>query len=94
MPGLRIALEQMPDLILLDLLLPHIDGWEVCRRLREPGSPLIRIPIIIVSVLATDALGSKSSMGPISLFNKPFEVQALLGEVQKIIQTPSERSGG
>lgn len=84
--GLKVAMEWRPDLILMDLLLPRIDGWEVCRRLREPSSPLIRTPIIIVSILAKDTMGSKRSMGPITIFNKPFEVKSLLSSVQQNLE--------
>ena len=43
--GLRLALEQDPDLILLDLMLPKMDGFEVCRLLREQGraTPVIML---------------------------------------------------
>ena len=43
--GLRLALEQDPDLILLDLMLPEMDGFEVCRRLRGEGraTPVIML---------------------------------------------------
>ena len=43
--GLNTAAEWRPHLILLDLALPGMDGWEVCRRLRERG----QTPIIIVT---------------------------------------------
>ena len=43
--GLRLALEQDPDLILLDLMLPKLDGFQVCRTLREQGraTPIIML---------------------------------------------------
>ena len=41
--GLRLALEQDPDLILLDLMLPEMDGFEVCRRLRGAVSYTHRV---------------------------------------------------
>ena len=83
--GVKAAMEQLPDIILLDLLLPKLDGWEVCRRLRQPGAATLSIPIIIVSVLAKDIASSTPPMGSISLFNKPFEVNALLTEVKRMI---------
>ena len=42
--GLRLALEQDPDLILLDLMLPKMDGFEVCRRLRVGPPPSLCSP--------------------------------------------------
>ncbi|MAE06900.1 MAG: hypothetical protein CMH76_11275 [Nitrospinae bacterium] len=48
--GARIAVEQEPSLILLDLVLPGIDGLEVCRTLRENPKPRIQnIPIVILT---------------------------------------------
>ena len=44
--GLQLALEQDPDLILLDLMLPGMDGFEVCRQVRESGSST---PIIMLT---------------------------------------------
>ena len=46
--GLEIAAEQMPDLILTDLMMPEMDGYELCRRVRE-SEVLIHIPIIIIT---------------------------------------------
>ena len=46
--GLEIAAEQMPDLILTDLMMPEMDGYELCRRVRE-SEVLNHIPIIIIT---------------------------------------------
>jgi len=83
--GVRLALEKVPDLILLDLLLPRIDGWEVCKRLRDPNSAARDVPIMIVSIIGKDNMKPAQAMGPISFFNKPFQVNALLNEVGKIL---------
>ena len=83
--GVQTAKAELPDVIMLDLLLPHVDGWEVCRRLREEGSPTRLIPIIIVSVMAQDDMPDKKSMGPVSFFNKPFRVGSLMEEVGRLV---------
>ena len=44
--GLRMAAELNPDLILLDIMLPGIDGFEVCKRIREQGS---QVPVIMIT---------------------------------------------
>ena len=44
--GLRLAYRHHPDLVLLDIMMPGMDGWEVCRRLRE----LSDVPIIFLTV--------------------------------------------
>ena len=47
--GLRKAYASVPDLVLLDILLPNMDGWEACRRFREMSN----VPIIILSALGS-----------------------------------------
>src|SRR5438874_1705538 len=44
--------DHLPDLVVLDLLLPQIDGWEVCSILRKPGAKTYKIPILVTSVLS------------------------------------------
>lgn len=47
--GIILANKEKPDLIILDLFLPGIDGYEVCRRIRK-GAELSRVIIVVVSV--------------------------------------------
>ena len=49
--GLRCALEEAPDLILLDVMLPEMDGFEVCRRVRaEKDTPIIMLYVCSINV--------------------------------------------
>src|SRR3989338_9057400 len=43
--GLKLAREQQPQLILLDVMMPEMDGWEVCRRLREFSN----MPVVFIT---------------------------------------------
>jgi DNA-binding response OmpR family regulator len=84
--GVSYARKNYPDLIVLDLLLPGIDGWEVCRLLRQEESETRKIPIIIASVISRyDVQQTDMSMGALSFFNKPFEPNHLVAEVQRIL---------
>jgi len=56
--ALKQAVEQLPDLIVLDILLPLVDGYEVARRLRR-HEPTSRIPILMLS-----AIGRIRGLGP------------------------------
>lgn len=76
--GLRLAAEARPDIILLDVLLPRIDGFECCRRLRrEPSTQ--SIPVIFISVL--DNLDNRLSglaAGAVDYVTKPFDAREVL----------------
>ena len=82
--GLRLALDEDPDLILLDLMLPKMDGFEVCRRLREQGKAT---PIIMLTAREEETdkvLGLE--LGADDYITKPFSVRELLARVKSNIR--------
>ncbi len=82
--GLRLALELDPDLILLDLMLPKMDGFEVCRRLREQGRAT---PIIMLTAREEETdkvLGLE--LGADDYITKPFSMRELLARVKSNIR--------
>lgn len=78
--GLALARERNPDLILLDVMLPYIDGFEVCRTLRAEGS---NIPIIMITAREeeTDKVFGLE-LGADDYITKPFSVRELLARVK------------
>ena len=77
--GLQLALENDPDLILLDLMLPGMDGFEVCRKVRESGSAA---PIIMLTAREEEAdkvLGLE--LGADDYITKPFSMRELIARV-------------
>src|SRR5438270_6936077 len=91
--GLRKAQTLLPDLILLDLMLPLVSGLDVCRELRA-GERTRDIPIIMLTAKAeeTDQLVG-FSMGADDYVTKPFSVKVLLQRIkalQRRLETPSE----
>lgn len=52
--GLKVALEEKPDVILLDILMPELDGMEMMRRLRDSSSYGKNVPIVILTNLDAD----------------------------------------
>jgi two-component system response regulator MprA len=77
--GLRLAVEKKPDLVVLDWMLPGMDGVTVCRRIRE----LSDVPVIIVT--ARDAVPDKVAgldAGADDYLVKPFELEELLARVR------------
>ena len=82
--GLRLALEQDPDLILLDLMLPELDGFEVCRRLRGAGRAT---PVIMLTAREEETdkvLGLE--LGADDYITKPFSMRELLARVKANIR--------
>lgn len=84
--GLEFAAARLPDLILLDLMLPRMDGLEVCRRLR--GSERTRqIPIVMLTAKGTEAdivLGL--TLGADDYVPKPFSPVELLARMKAVLR--------
>ena len=69
----------LPDVILLDLMMPRVDGWAFCER-RQSDPRLASIPIILMS-----AFGDRAQLPPASAFlTKPFEVDDLTALLDRV----------
>ncbi|MCA8971008.1 MAG: response regulator [Planctomycetes bacterium] len=81
--GIKTAKEVKPDLILLDIMMPGIDGWETLTRLkRDPD--LTNVPVIIFTAREHARGHQKSNdMGAAGYFRKPFEPDELIELVEK-----------
>lgn len=78
--GLKLAREEKPDVILLDVLMPRVNGWDALRALKE--SPETRaIPVIILSVVENRAYGL--SLGAVDYLVKPLGKSELLGALTR-----------
>ena len=75
--GLDVAVQEEPDLILLDLMMPDQTGTDFCRRLRRKGD-LADTPIIVVSGYSGRNYVLKD---PVAVFDKPFDPKALVEAV-------------
>jgi len=76
--GLKLALSENPDLVLLDIMMPGMDGLEVCRRLRQSS----QVPVIMLTAKAeeTDKVLS-FELGADDYITKPFGVKEMLARV-------------
>lgn len=84
--GLDKARKEKPDLIILDLMLPKIDGYKVCRMLKF-DEKYKNIPIILFTARAQDSdkkLGEE--VGADAYISKPFEPAALLEKVKTLLE--------
>ena len=78
--GLRIALDKHPEVLLLDVMLPDLDGFEICRLLRREG---ITIPILFLSAVTSTDL-SQTSRSPMRI--DPETLQLEIKSVSRLIQ--------
>lgn len=83
--ALEISEQENPDLIILDIMLPRIDGWEVCRRLRQ-NPHTTNIPIIVLSALSevNDKLRG-FDLGIDDYVTKPFSPRELAVRVKRVL---------
>lgn len=82
LPNIRA---QKPDLVLLDVTLPGLSGYEVCQRLRRDAE-LAHIPVLMMSARASEAEQRKGvAMGANAFLTKPFAMSDLLGSVARLI---------
>jgi sigma-B regulation protein RsbU (phosphoserine phosphatase) len=86
MEAFEKALEQKPDLILMDVMMPEMDGFEVCRKLRN-HEILGNIPIILITALDDrDSMIKGLDSGANDYISKPFDRIEVLAKVKNIIQ--------
>jgi two-component system cell cycle response regulator len=84
--GLKKAIAKKPDLVLLDIIMPGLSGFEVCKRLKE-NDKTKDIPVIMLTVLAGEKYLSKGlEAGADCLITKPFNAVDLLDEIKKTMQ--------
>ena len=87
--GLKLIAEQTPDMIVLDIMLPDMDGFEVCREIRKTTDT----PIIMLTARGevTDRIVGLE-MGADDYLPKPFEPRELLARIQSILRRVAAKS--
>jgi DNA-binding response OmpR family regulator len=81
--ALREAHEHVPSVVILDLMLPDIDGFEICSRLKE-ASDTHDVPVIILSALSDEANFLKGrACGASDYITKPFDPEKLMAALAK-----------
>jgi two-component system alkaline phosphatase synthesis response regulator PhoP len=78
--GLRLLRRERPDILLLDLMLPEMDGWKLCEQVRQEGND---IPIIILSARTSEFDKVQClSMGADDYLTKPFGMNELIARIE------------
>jgi len=83
--ALIAAQSSVPDLILLDIMMPDMDGYQVCQHLKSDPQTL-QVPVIFISALNTDWYKEKAyDVGGVGYITKPFKVEEILSCVEEIL---------
>lgn len=83
--ALKISREEKPDLILLDIMMPKLDGFEVCRRLKSDDSTGSIKVIMLTARAAKEDIRRGEEVGADAYFVKPFSPKALLDKVNEVL---------
>lgn len=90
--GLKAAMASKPDLILLDVMLPGITGYDICRKLRDSG---MQMPIVMLTARHEEFDKVHGfEMGADDYVTKPFSLNELLARIKAILLRGSRRVGG
>ena len=82
---------ETPDLVVLDLALPLIDGFQVCQVIRRQ-SATASVPVLVVSALAsTSAIRAAYRAGADAYLDKPFDLSEFLANVQSLLESGARR---
>jgi DNA-binding response OmpR family regulator len=93
--ALEKTFKEKPDLILLDIMMPKIDGWEVLRRIKnDPEARNTPVAFITARTQNIDKMIGLSVMKAAGYITKPFSKQELLTEVRRIIDEHKRSSDG
>jgi excisionase family DNA binding protein len=85
--GLNVLEESTPDLVLLDVMMPHVDGWEMLRRVQERHG-VGAIPVIMFSgKLDEKGAAEATSRGAQGFIGKPFNPQDLIDQTKQLLPT-------
>jgi DNA-binding response OmpR family regulator len=90
--ALRLAREERPDIILLDIMMPAMDGYEVMRELKS-NEETSNIPVVMLT--AKSSLHDRrrcEEMGAVGYIIKPFRLEDLRGTVRSFIEPPPQNN--
>ena len=87
--ALALAARESPDLVLLDVMMPGMSGWDVCRELRAKG---LEMPVIMLTARGQEADRVRGlEIGADDYVSKPFSLRELLARIRAVLRRPGPR---
>jgi len=84
--GIRLVHDQEPNAVILDLMLPEMDGWQVCKSIREISD----VPILILSAIDTPGMVAQAlDNGADDYLTKPISSGMLIAHLKKLVRRQS-----
>mgnify|MGYP003774694599 FL=1 len=94
--ALELVRTRRPDLVLLDVIMPEMDGWETLRRIREDSNPdVAKTPVVMLTALDRDRDIVRGYEYGVDIYlTKPFEPDELLDIVARVLEAKAEGEFG
>lgn len=89
--GLHAIGEHRPDLAIVDLMMPVMDGWELLRRQRSDPD-LASIPTLVLSASTTDGMEAAKQLGATAFLPKPYDIDALAAMADQLSRSSYDRA--
>jgi len=80
------VVQKMPDLALLDVMMPEMDGYELCRKMRQPPFNA-KIPIVLLTAMNSDGEQAQAmAAGANEIWSKPFDMQIFRQRIDELVK--------
>ena len=77
--------QRVPELMILDVMMPEMDGWEVCKLVRDKYQAAVKILMLTAKDTARDKVIGKNILKADEYMTKPFDIDELLSLVKKLL---------
>jgi DNA-binding response OmpR family regulator len=83
--ALRMVEQHIPELVILDVMMPEMDGWEVCKQIRDRYQDAIKVVMLTAKDTARDKIIGKNILKADEYLTKPFDIDELLATVHRLL---------